>query len=308
MGLGHPRGDRTHTHFRHQFHMHARFRVGILEVVDQLRQVLDGIDIMVRRRRDQAHPGRGMAHLGDPRIDLGARQLPALARFRALRHLDLQVVGVHQVFAGHAETAGRHLLDGAAPQVAVLIRCVTGGVFAALAGIGLAADTVHGDSQGLVGFLADGTVGHGAGGEALHYVLDRFHFLQGYGLRCRFELHQPAQGGHIAALVIHQPGIFLENTVLPGTRGMLQPEHGFRVEQVVLAVAAPLVFAAPFQVRTFDRPVRERVVVAHAALFCNDIQPDTADARSGPGEVMIHEVLVQADGLEDLGAPVGLHR
>ena len=58
MGLGHPRGDRPHTYLRHQFHMHARFRVGILEVVDQLRQVLDGVDIMVRRRRDQAHPGR----------------------------------------------------------------------------------------------------------------------------------------------------------------------------------------------------------------------------------------------------------
>ena len=52
-------------------------------------------------------------------IDLVAGQLPALAGLGALRHLDLQLVGVDQVLAGHAEAARGHLLDRAAPRVAV---------------------------------------------------------------------------------------------------------------------------------------------------------------------------------------------
>ena len=36
----------------------ARARVGALEIVDELRQVLDGVDVVVRRRRDQAHARR----------------------------------------------------------------------------------------------------------------------------------------------------------------------------------------------------------------------------------------------------------
>jgi hypothetical protein len=40
-------------------------RVDVLQVVDQLRQVLDRVDVVVRRRRDQAHARRRVAQLGD---------------------------------------------------------------------------------------------------------------------------------------------------------------------------------------------------------------------------------------------------
>ncbi len=51
-------------------------------------------------------------------------------------------------------------------------------VFPALAGVGLAADAVHGDGQGLVRFLADGAERHRAGSEALHDLARGFHFIQ----------------------------------------------------------------------------------------------------------------------------------
>ena len=44
-------------------------------------------------------------------VDLVAGQLAALAGLGALRHLDLQLVGVDQVVAGDAEAARGHLLD-----------------------------------------------------------------------------------------------------------------------------------------------------------------------------------------------------
>ena len=153
--------------------------VGVLQVVDQLRQVLDGVDVVVRRRRDQADARRRVAHLGDPRIDLAAGQLAALARLGALGHLDLQFLGVDQVVAGDAEAAGRHLLDGAVLRVAVrLVGDVARRVLAALAGVALAADAVHGDGQRLVRLLADRAVGHRARLEALHDRLDRLDLLE----------------------------------------------------------------------------------------------------------------------------------
>ena len=82
-------------------------------------QVLDRVDVVVRRRRDQADARRRVPGLRDPRVHLVPGQLAALARLGALRHLDLQVVGVDQVLAGHAEAAAGHLLDRGAAQVAV---------------------------------------------------------------------------------------------------------------------------------------------------------------------------------------------
>jgi hypothetical protein len=132
--------------------VHAGLRVGVLQVVDQLRQVLDRVDVVVRRRGDQADTRRGVPHLGHPRVHLVAWKLAALTGFRALRHLDLDVGAVGQVVAGDAEPRGRHLLDGAAAPVAVLVAVEAADVLATLARIRPAAKAVHRDRQCLVRF------------------------------------------------------------------------------------------------------------------------------------------------------------
>ena len=58
------------------------------------------------------------------------------------------------------------------------------------------------------------------------------------------ELEQAAQRRQPLGLVVDELGVLLEDRVLPGAGGVLQLEHRVRVEQVVLALAAPLVLAA----------------------------------------------------------------
>ena len=50
--LRHAGGDGADADFGHQLDGYAGLGVDVLEVVDELRQVLDGIDVMVRRRRN----------------------------------------------------------------------------------------------------------------------------------------------------------------------------------------------------------------------------------------------------------------
>ena len=171
--LGDTGRDRADADLGDQLHVHPRLRVGVLEVVDQLRQVLDRVDVVVRRRADQADARRGVAGLGHPRVDLLAGQLAALAGLGALGHLDLDVVGVGEVLRGDAEPTRGDLLDRAAP-----LRVVeTVGVLAALTGVGLGAQPVHGDREGLVRLLADRAVGHRAGREPLDDLGDRLDLL-----------------------------------------------------------------------------------------------------------------------------------
>ena len=62
-----------------------------------------------------------------------------------------------------------------------------------------------------------------------------------------FDAEQPAQRRARLALVVDQLRVFLEDLVLAGSRRVLQLEHRVGIEQVQLAVAAPLVFAAALQ-------------------------------------------------------------
>ena len=87
-------GHDAHAVLGDQLDRDARGRVGRLEVVDELRQVLDGVDVVVRRRADEADAGGAVAGASDVALDLRARQLAALARLGALRDLDLQLVRV----------------------------------------------------------------------------------------------------------------------------------------------------------------------------------------------------------------------
>ncbi len=109
--LGDAGGDRADADFGDELHRDIGARIDVLQIEDQLRQILDRINVVMRRRRDEADARRRMAHLGDHRIDLVAGQLSAFAGLCALRHLDLDHVGIDEIFRRHAETPRRHLLD-----------------------------------------------------------------------------------------------------------------------------------------------------------------------------------------------------
>ena len=51
--LRHAGGHRADADLGHQLHVDAGLRVGVLQVVDELLEVLDGVDVVVRRRADQ---------------------------------------------------------------------------------------------------------------------------------------------------------------------------------------------------------------------------------------------------------------
>ena len=124
MAFGHARGDGADADFGNQLDADARMVIGVLQIVNQLRQIFDRIDIVVRRWRNQADPRGRVAHLGDPRINFSSGQLAAFARLGALRHLDLQFPCLRQIIARHAEAARCHLLDRAVLRIAVGLRNV----------------------------------------------------------------------------------------------------------------------------------------------------------------------------------------
>ena len=177
VSFGDSRRDRAHSDLRHQLHRDPRLRIHVFQVVDQLRQIFNRIDVVMRRRRNQTYARNRVPQARDHVIHFVSRKLAAFARLRALRHLDLQFGRVHQVIRGHAESRRSHLLHRAAPRISVGIPFVALFVFAAFAGVRHSADAVHGNGQRLVRFLADRAKGHRAGGEPLHDFLRRLHFL-----------------------------------------------------------------------------------------------------------------------------------
>ncbi len=201
---------------------------------------------MVRRRRNEPHTRCAVARFGNPGVHLVARQLAAFAGLGTLRHFDLNVVGIHQIFTGYTKAARCHLFDCRTLRVAVGQHHVAFGVFAAFAGVALAADAVHGHGECFVGFGADRAITHRTGGKPFHDVAYRFHFVNRHGHRSRRERKQTAQCGEHFALVIHRRGVFFKQVVAPFAGGVLQAIHGFGVKQMVFAFATPLVFAAEF--------------------------------------------------------------
>ena len=119
-----------------------------------------------------------------------------------MRHLDLDIIGIDQIFCCHAKAPRCHLLDGRAHGIAIrhgreAIRFLT-----TLASIGTPADAVHGNRQRGMRFTTDGTEAHRTRGEALHDLIRRFNFLKRDRLFSEFEFHQAANGEQTPALVI----------------------------------------------------------------------------------------------------------
>jgi hypothetical protein len=94
-----------------------------------------------------------MPHPRNDIIHLVPRQLAAFARLGPLCHLDLEFIGIDEIVRRHPESSRCHLLDGTAPRIAVGVGDEASFVFPALAGVGSAADPVHGDGQRLMRFF-----------------------------------------------------------------------------------------------------------------------------------------------------------
>lgn len=117
--LCHTTGDDANTHLRDELHRNASARIGAFKVIDELLQILDGVDVVVRGRRDETHASSGMPGACDGERNLMARKFTALSRFRALSHLDLQLVGIGKVVGGDTESTRGDLLDSRSHGVSV---------------------------------------------------------------------------------------------------------------------------------------------------------------------------------------------
>ena len=69
-GLGHARRDRSDAHLGDELDTHPCLGIGAFQVMDQLLQVFDRVDVVVRRGADQADAGRRMPDSGDVLVDL----------------------------------------------------------------------------------------------------------------------------------------------------------------------------------------------------------------------------------------------
>ena len=102
--------------------------------------------------------------------------------------------------------------------------------------------------------------------------------------------------------------VALPEIVVPGAAGGLQQVDGLGAVEVDLAVPPVLVATAGAEAGGVRGPVWVGLVVAQAHFPGDDIDADAADAGGGAREILVHEVLAEAERLEDLGAVVALHR
>ena len=149
-GFGDARGDYADAGARDELHPDACARIDGAQIVDELREVFDAVNVVMRRRRNQRSAGRGMANARDVLGDFAGGELAAFTGLAALRHFDFEFFGANQIFSGDAEAAGGDLFDFAGSAR----RCVEVGIFAAFAGVAAAADLVHRQGESFVSFRA----------------------------------------------------------------------------------------------------------------------------------------------------------
>ena len=172
IGFGDTGRHCSYAQLRDQLDAHSSPGIDALQVVNQLRQIFDAVDVVMRRRADQRDSRLRVSQARDELGYFVAGKLAALARLGALRDLDLQLFGARQVFGGHTKASRSNLFDLVVPRQksgrGVGLGDISGGVFATLAGVGTAAQLVHGQSDGFMCLRADGSQRHRTRHEAPH--------------------------------------------------------------------------------------------------------------------------------------------
>ncbi len=263
---------------------------------------------MVRRRTDESDPWGRVARLCDRVEHLVAGELATLAGLGALRHLDLVLIGVREILDRDTEPAGGDLFDRRPLAVTVGERCESFTDLPTLAGVRFAADAVHRHRQRLVRLEADRTVAHRPGGEPLHDFLDRLHLIDRHR-RALPEPQQSPQGCLIGTALILVRREAPERRAVALSDGALEVGDRLRVPHVLFAAEPPLVVAG-VEIFAADGhiPRRPRQFVPPKRLPRQLPEPRALNATGRPDEGVVHDVVCEADDLEDLCPLVALQR
>ena len=191
--------------------------------------------------------------------------------------------------------------------VAVGVGREAGRVLAALARVGAPADAVHRDRQRLVRFLGDRTEAHRSGAKSLDDLGGGLDVLERDRLVRELEVEQAAQRAQRLVHVVDRFG------VLPVVRPtlvvdrVLQPRDSVRIEQVLLAADAVVVLAADVEIDVGAGDRQVGAAVPLEAFLRDHVEADALDLRGRAGEELVDDLAIEPDGLEDLGAVIGLH-
>ena len=308
IGLGDTRSDRSHSGFGDQLDRYLGGRVDFLEIVNELSQVLDRVNIVVRRRRNQGNPRLRISQLCNEPVDLVTGQLPTLTGLRTLRHLDLDLLCGHQVFRADSEAPRGDLLDLGISPVPIRIRSETPGIFSPFATVGLSTDAVHRDGERLVSFRTDRTKRHRCRRKPTAHVLDGLDFLDGdRPLVIGNQFEKVVKGVRLIQLQL------LEIPVV--VVGFATPDEGMEIldDATTDGVSFPIATEAKetripeFQLSFF---IGNRVIVRRGVssdtLCCDLVKSDAGNLGRSAGETAIDDTVGDSNRLEDLGTLVAV--
>ncbi len=233
-------GDGADADFGNQLHRDRAVRIDVLQIVDELCEIFDGVDVVMRRRRDQADAGGSNGARGAMVAStLWPGNWPPSPGFAPCAILICIMSELTRYSVVTPKRPEGHLLDGRAHGIAVRHRLEAIRFLAAFAGVGLAADPVHRNRQRGVRLARDRAERHRAGGEALDDVLGRLDFVERYRLALvflgRLDAEQAAQGEQLLGLLVEHLGEGAIALLRVAAHRVLKQRHGFRVPRMVLA-------------------------------------------------------------------------
>ena len=244
-----------------------------------------------------------MTGLADFREHLGPGQMTALAGLGPLGAFDLQFPAIYQIVAGNAEPGCGNLFHPVAGVVPILQFHKAGRVFAPFAAVAHGTDTVHGNRDTLVGFLAQGAVAHGAGTEVQQNLLHRFHLFNWNAASWRaVEIQQVAQPVHRA--LVNDFRILFIGFVIFFLAGLLQQSDSFRIQDMrLVSTFMVLVIVAAGQVAF----VFISVLMPHLGLSGNLRQTQAFNPGRRIHKVLLNQFLFQTHRLKNLGPVIAFH-
>ena len=158
-----------------------------------------------------------------------------------------------------------------------------------------------------MGLLRDGTIRHGACLKTGHDGIHALHFLKRNAFFRIFEIHQAAQVSH-AVLRVYHGGVLLEQLIIAPSGRLLQGVDGGGIVQMIISAASHLMMSRTVQSQIGLQSQRVKshgMKIIH--LFLNVRKGNTADPADRIGEIPVDHFLIQADGLKNLRALIGLN-
>lgn len=288
------------------------WRIEVFKVVDEMRKILNRVDVMVRRRRNEEKKRSGVEGIGDGRIEIVKRKMEELEGIWEMRKIDMDKIGIEEILSSKKEKERGKMIDWRELRVRSEIRKRVEKIriIEEIEGVRIEENGVNREGKSGMRIYGDREEGNGEGWEKIEDISWRIKIIDGKGIKEKLigkeDIEKEENGIGMRRIGVENNSILGESVWIGSEKRMLKIWKRIRRKNMRIEENKIGILEEELERVKKKGIIEERIGVKEKGLLRDIVEKKELDGSGGEEEEIVKEISNEEERIENMREEIGM--